>query len=110
MSRMVSTHSRPKAAGKEERVKFAFDCGFNTQPPEGGWPLFIPITKLDRSFQHTAARRRLETLFTLLVIYIWFQHTAARRRLENGIELICIFILFQHTAARRRLASECSDA
>ena len=57
----VSTHSRPKAAGKNclswsvslrfqhtaARRRLAFRrkrqplsiCGFNTQPPEGGWPL-----------------------------------------------------------------------
>ena len=37
----VSTHSRPKAAGitliKTDVVDFP---GFNTQPPEGGWPLW----------------------------------------------------------------------
>ena len=35
--RYVSTHSRLKAAGSCKR-KFNIDrCGFNTQPPEGGW-------------------------------------------------------------------------
>ncbi len=35
----VSTHSRLKAAGKEFPI-FRFNhCGFNTQPPEGGWLL-----------------------------------------------------------------------
>ena len=33
----VSTHSRPKAAGKTTRRKLASSNGFNTQPPEGGW-------------------------------------------------------------------------
>ena len=34
---VVSTHSRPKAAGKlVEMRRFMLDC-FNTQPPEGGW-------------------------------------------------------------------------
>ena len=32
-----------------------------------------------------------------------FQHTAARRRLESCILLVCFTALFQHTAARRRL-------
>ena len=34
---MVSTHSRPKAAGQlflDCAIQF---CCFNTQPPEGGW-------------------------------------------------------------------------
>ena len=38
---LVSTHSRPKAAGTE-MAKWAawFAGGFNTQPPEGGWVRF----------------------------------------------------------------------
>ena len=42
----VSTHSRPKAAGK--RLQVSIDrvqgSGFNTQPPEGGW--FFAASKL----------------------------------------------------------------
>ena len=38
----VSTHSRPKAAGWWLGRSTAFKQGFNTQPPEGGWPLFVP--------------------------------------------------------------------
>ena len=35
----VSTHSRLKAAGGFiEPISIVF-CGFNTQPPEGGWAL-----------------------------------------------------------------------
>ena len=32
----VSTHSRPKAAERDEREIKAEAWGFNTQPPEGG--------------------------------------------------------------------------
>ena len=57
--RAVSTHSRPKAAGKVKWKNWPFHFGFNTQPPEGGWinarSAFINLLK----FQHTAARRRL---------------------------------------------------
>ena len=35
----VSTHSRPKAAGKSWLAKKYGRLGFNSQPPEGGWPL-----------------------------------------------------------------------
>ena len=78
---IVSTHSRPKAAGLSlNSILFTKGCfntqppeggwlrctnplcgwtGFNTQPPEGGWRLsgchYSTITR----FQHTAARRRL---------------------------------------------------
>ena len=34
----VSTHSRPKAAGRVCVTKIFVMFGFNTQPPEGGWP------------------------------------------------------------------------
>ena len=55
----VSTHSRPKAAGRErgERI-FRLYC-FNTQPPEGGWVEAAKRLIVVMAFQHTAARRRL---------------------------------------------------
>ena len=34
---IVSTHSRPKAAGKTAWISRLTGYGFNTQPPEGGW-------------------------------------------------------------------------
>ena|GEM_PF-595949 len=34
---IVSTHSRPKAAGCAQFLQFGSYYGFNTQPPEGGW-------------------------------------------------------------------------
>ncbi len=42
----VSTHSRPKAAGKKTETARIFDRSFNTQPPEGGWitPSITPVT------------------------------------------------------------------
>ena len=33
----VSTHSRPKAAGQSKSGIGNFRGSFNTQPPEGGW-------------------------------------------------------------------------
>ena len=36
---VVSTHSRPKAAGPDSLLFFIFKLSFNTQPPEGGWPI-----------------------------------------------------------------------
>ena len=35
----VSTHSRPKAAGHQNRPSAQCEPSFNTQPPEGGWSL-----------------------------------------------------------------------
>ena len=37
ISRDVSTHSRPKAAGCSGGFAAAMQLCFNTQPPEGGW-------------------------------------------------------------------------
>ena len=100
---MVSTHSRPKAAG----------------------PLAC-LAAASYQFQHTAARRRLGFRKTASLDNGWFQHTAARRRLEHkqdsrlcgvpcfntqppegGWKLLTAVLTtvagFQHTAARRRL-------
>ena len=56
---MVSTHSRPKAAGAPSDTP-------STSPTQ---------------FQHTAARRRLVAKTRSLISVFRFQHTAARRRL-----------------------------
>ena len=37
LKQRVSTHSRPKAAGFRNVWTDCPICGFNTQPPEGGW-------------------------------------------------------------------------
>ena len=77
----VSTHSRPKAAGRISR-----------------------ISRISRRFQHTAARRRLALLQKEIFHDYQFQHTAARRRLESTKNTAGQTSEFQHTAARRRLA------
>ncbi|WP_410000209.1 hypothetical protein [Neisseria sicca] len=57
---IVSTHSRPKAAGISVLLMMLIFC----------------------KFQHTAARRRLGLLLSDLGQGFRFQHTAARRRLD----------------------------
>ena len=81
VNRVVSTHSRPKAAGLADNMVCEFLRGFNTQPPEGGWPPTNPIVSMVSLFQHTAARRRLDSLSSRGAGWTKFQHTAARRRL-----------------------------
>ena len=54
---MVSTHSRPKAAGLLAPTTRS-PKRFNTQPPEGGCPE-RGLSWQHNLFQHTAARRRL---------------------------------------------------
>ena len=36
-SMMISTYSRPKAAGFTNAAGYPVVSNFNTQPPEGGW-------------------------------------------------------------------------
>ena len=55
----VSTHSRPKAAGLDHIAASRGLSSFNTQPPEGGWLWRFFWLSQTREFQHTAARRRL---------------------------------------------------
>ena len=102
--RYVSTHSRPKAAGGCVVLAINPTCGFNTQPPEGGWGKTKAGNAKSAAFQHTAARRRLDPDTVRLDWLEKFQHTAARRRLALLMPLINTAGMFQHTAARRRLA------
>ncbi len=107
---------------------------FNSQPPEGGWPL-TPLHHPDtegfqltaarrrlayissgngksQKFQLTAARRRLGQRLAGCRPISKFQLTAARRRLEMNGAIETVLFTFQLTAARRRLAplAEVTDA
>ena len=87
----VSTHSRPKAAGKHSGTSTSQKNSFNSQPPEGGWviarlhrtgivvsthsrPKAAGITasnsKPRNMFQLTAARRRLDPIGGLLRLQV----------------------------------------
>ena len=47
---LVSTHSRPKAAGFMMVYQKAVNIGFNTQPPEGGWVCSFEVQPKDGRF------------------------------------------------------------
>ena len=103
---MVSTHSRPKAAGSTVPV-FTFNIQVSTHSrPKAAGPE-VMNNALGLMFQHTAARRRLGWKMPKLTwqgkvsthsrpkaagppkisagyVARWFQHTAARRRLGAG--------------------------
>ena len=87
---MVSTHSRPKAAGNRFSNRlFLVDC-FNTQPPEGGWDTHRLPTGFHRCFNTQPPEGgwvlcRLKRLNKVL-----FQHTAARRRLDQPVHFHCL--------------------
>ena len=57
----VSTHSRPKAAAPICRLIGLRHACFNTQPPEGGCAPPRKCSAPAAAFQHTAARRRLQS-------------------------------------------------
>ena len=57
--RVVSTHSRPKAAGREAEAKAAADYVSTHSRPKAAGKISLAQLKA-AMFQHTAARRRLE--------------------------------------------------
>ena len=97
----VSTHSRPKAAGYFIYVGGAEMKSFNSQPPEGGWVWPTSPVSDGYRFQLTAARRRLAGGVRHVAGGGAFQLTAARRRLvvNIGIKLV-IFIVSTHSRAK----------
>ena len=123
---IVSTHSRPKAAGSLGWVVAGKVHSFNTQPPEGGWHAEVLPRPKKSLFQHTAARRRLESRDDAKNQAGWVSthsrpKAAGPDQYGNHYRYICFntqppeggwrewgekwaeFFKFQHTAARRRL-------
>ncbi len=98
----VSTHSRPKAAGTN-KVSLYTMYWFQHTAARRRLGDFVVFWLRHGGFQHTAARRRLVYRRRVGRLRIMFQHTAARRRLGYNLFLIFRHFLFQHTAARRRL-------
>ena len=121
----VSTHSRPKAAGKASagvaacksfqltaaRRRLAVTprtsapmmilVSTHSRPKAAGKPTFARASLI--LFQLTAARRRLARLHPLQGFFTEFQLTAARRRLDADLFGNVLNKTFQLTAARRRL-------
>ena len=78
---LVSTHSRPKAAGKVKLENEQCPKGFNTQPPEGGWPKHHAQNLPRHSFNTQPPEGGWTLGWRELGGGGMFQHTAARRRL-----------------------------
>ena len=76
----VSTHSRPKAAGRNSGQPTASIVSFNTQPPEGGWQVAVYEQAQVIVSTHSRPKAAGATA-TDNESDIMFQHTAARRRL-----------------------------
>ena len=99
---VVSTHSRPKAAGMASR-EFVYFIEFQHTAARRRLGIYLSRTIPLNRFQHTAARRRLGLLILPVAKPLEFQHTAARRRLGSRAAPAPPPKMFQHTAARRRL-------
>ena len=79
---LVSTHSRPKAAGNAMTPRAGHDeVSTHSRPKAAGF--FGKTPSIATQFQHTAARRRLGLALYMRRASNLFQHTAARRRLAN---------------------------
>ena len=105
-SNNVSTHSRPKAAGKLLDARHASPFVSTHSRPKAAGCMKLSVMARRCRFQHTAARRRLGTYSHGTHPHQEFQHTAARRRLAEKQEAYWRAFEFQHTAARRRLGSK----
>ena len=101
----VSTHSRPKAAGALLAYE-AYEVVVSThsRPKAAGASLLPPFVGFVVS---THSRPKAAgTTFLFFFFPKWFQHTAARRRLESTNTADLTTLRFQHTAARRRLGMQ----
>ena len=105
---VVSTHSRPKAAGNQA-CQFIIGKQFQHTAARRRLDGIGDFEVARFTFQHTAARRRLVSTQYYRLMFDMFQHTAARRRLGKHYLMICLMRKFQHTAARRRLGLKTND-
>ena len=101
MTKDVSTHSRPKAAGILNYVADNY-FSFNTQPPEGGCHDYILLPDVFAVSTHS--RPKAAGVLICLSVSQFAVSTHSRPK-AAGLSKIPIRqdLKFQHTAARRRL-------
>ncbi len=82
--------------------QYARLTGFNTQPPEGGWANPSEIIRDMLTFQHTAARRRLE----LRHVVPCFHHGFNTQPPEGGwtVDLVVMLTVWVSTHSRPKAA------
>ena len=122
----VSTHSRPKAAGASPLRVVISTSRFNSQPPEGGWPVWL---ELGSDFDVSTHSRPKAAGITIIFSGILFNvSTHSRPKAAGKFEqryivqdlvsthsrpkaagmayaiTLHLYSRFQLTAARRRLA------
>ena len=85
----VSTHSRPKAAGIFDWSYHSVSACFNTQPPEGGWPVAVFAAAALVCFNTQPPEGGWPAYSKTASFHSGFQHTAARRRLGFKFARTC---------------------
>ena len=105
---MVSTHSRPKAAGQKAIKTAAAFIGFNTQPPEGGWMGITGRFVVIGGFNTQPPEGGWAVLFFGACKRAVSTHSRPKAAGTNWRRLSLSAMWFQHTAARRRLGSQCA--
>ena len=106
LSKAVSTHSRPKAAGTFYIVYFNQAFSFNTQPPEGGWTILTKITQVRCGFNTQPPEGGWHTVKERPRFPSGFNTQPPEGGWVSFHKNVAICSKFQHTAARRRLDSE----
>ncbi len=129
---LVSTHSRPKAAGFVSTIRRASESCFNTQPPEGGWFRQVLEKLVNVCFNTQPPEGGWEnpkiniSLFTIVSTHsrpkaagagqrqaiqdqIVSTHSRPKAAGPAGINPLTQLHEFQHTAARRRLGWRIPD-
>ncbi len=107
LSAIISTHSRPKAAGGLPCPVIGAGMPIistHSRPKAAG--RFLRAFRFPIPFQLTAARRRLVIGINGRLRFRLFQLTAARRRLVSSGLRTTPPLAFQLTAARRRLVGQ----
>ena len=100
----VSTHSRPKAAGRLNDRGINICGRFNSQPPEGGW--FDRHRRTDQDKVSTHSRPKAAGFPHGDAICRYAVSTHSRPKAAGKLNsLIKQYIKFQLTAARRRLVA-----
>ena len=98
----VSTHSRPKAAGRPPELGRMVYQGFNTQPPEGGWlnsPFSVEFLSSFNTQPPEGGWQPRKSSAKPQSVSTHSRPKAAGTVLNQGLPVL----QFQHTAARRRL-------
>ncbi len=103
LAKLVSTHSRPKAAGKLLRGLLPLNLCFNTQPPEGGWKNYRIINTIVLVSTHS--RPKAAGGDQLAATRAQLVSTHSRPKAAGPAQTVNLVAIqpFQHTAARRRL-------